>query len=91
MGFKHIIQIVTPHCNKEQLTESSGAINSPNYSAVYPKSSDYHWTIKTAPGTFIRLLFAFFQTQENRDFVYVTFYFIYICTTFRGYYIIAMF
>lgn len=65
-----IRKIFTPHC-KQQLTESTGTVNSPNYPAPYPKSSDCYWTITTAPGSAIRLLFAFFQTQEKRDFVYV--------------------
>jgi hypothetical protein len=50
---------------------SSGTIESPNYPAAYPNSHDYRWNIVTSPGTKIRLLFAFFKTQEKFDFVTV--------------------
>nr|CAH0109679.1 unnamed protein product [Daphnia galeata] len=48
-----------------------GTIRSPNYPASYPNSSDYRWKIVTQPNTSIRLLFAFFETQEKFDFVSV--------------------
>nr|CAH0107914.1 unnamed protein product [Daphnia galeata] len=49
-----------------------GTIKSPNYPASsYPNSSDYRWKIVTNPKTSIRLLFAFFETQEKFDFVSV--------------------
>ncbi len=53
------------------MESNTGIIRSPNYPAPYHKSSDCRWTITTAPGTTIRLLFAFFETLEKRDFVYV--------------------
>ncbi len=56
---------------KEIIVESSGTIESPNYPAAYPNSYDYRWNIVTSPGTKIRLLFAFFKTQEKFDFVTV--------------------
>ena len=50
-----------------------GTIKSPNYPASsYPNSSDYRWKIVTNPKTSIRLLFAFFETQEKFDFVSVS-------------------
>jgi len=63
-------QIYTPNCRKH-FTESSGTINSPNYPEAYPKSSDCRWNITTTSGSAIQLLFAFFQTKEKSDFVYV--------------------
>lgn len=64
-------QISSPLC-KNGLVESSSTITSPNYPAPYPKSSDCKRVITSAPGTKIQLVFAFFQTQLDGDFVYVT-------------------
>ena len=42
-----------------------------NYPLLYLKSSECHWKITVESGSTIRLLFAVFQTQEKKDFVYV--------------------
>ena len=56
-----------------ELVGMIGTIKSPNYPvSSYPNSSDYRWKIVTQPNTSIRLLFAFFETQEKFDFVSVS-------------------
>ncbi|XP_046654239.1 uncharacterized protein LOC124345136 isoform X4 [Daphnia pulicaria] len=59
--------VATMKVRKEIIVGSSGTIESPNYPAAYPNSYDYRWNIVTSPGTKIRLLFAFFKTQEKFD------------------------
>ena len=40
--------------------------------STYPNSHDYRWRIVTDPGMKVQLLFAFFKTQEEFDFVFVS-------------------
>ena len=62
---------VSPVQTTTDLIGMVGTIKSPNYPASYSNSSDYRWKIVTKPNTSIRLLFAFFETQEKFDFVSV--------------------
>ncbi|XP_046456998.1 uncharacterized protein LOC124204036 isoform X2 [Daphnia pulex] len=50
---------------------TSGTIKSPNYPMLYPHLTDCRWTISVKPGSKVRLLFAFFETQEGSDFLSV--------------------
>ncbi|EFX72247.1 hypothetical protein DAPPUDRAFT_227615 [Daphnia pulex] len=50
---------------------TSGTIKSPNYPMLYPHLTDCRWTINVKPGSKVRLLFAFFETQEGSDFLSV--------------------
>ncbi|KZR97067.1 Uncharacterized protein APZ42_008264, partial [Daphnia magna] len=43
----------------------------PNYPLVYSHLGDCRWNIDVKPGLKIRLLFAFFVTQDQADFLYV--------------------
>lgn len=63
-------QLSSSSCTFE-LTGSSGTIKSPLYPNSYPHLSDCRWKIVTPAGTKIRLLFALFETQEERDYVFV--------------------
>ena len=63
-------QIFTPFC-RVNLSGSTGTVKSPKYPAEYPNSSDCLWRIETGIDTKIRLLFAFFDTRENLDYVSV--------------------
>ncbi|XP_057365041.1 uncharacterized protein LOC130685734 [Daphnia carinata] len=65
-----VSRISTPQCN-HTFDGSSGIIKSPNYPVVYSHLSDCRWTIELKPGLKIRLLFAFFETQDQADFLYV--------------------
>ncbi|EFX72252.1 hypothetical protein DAPPUDRAFT_59268, partial [Daphnia pulex] len=49
----------------------SGTIKSPNYPMPYPHLTDCRWTIRVKPGSKVRLLFAFFETQQGVDFISV--------------------
>lgn len=64
-------QKYTPHCNN-LFEENTGTIKSPNYPILYPNSIDCRWSIKVEPGSKVRLLFAFFETQTNADFLFVS-------------------
>jgi hypothetical protein len=64
-------QISTPEC-KHDLNGANGIIQSPNYPVqVYPDLSDCRWSITVKPGAKVRLLFAYFKTQAEMDFLYV--------------------
>jgi hypothetical protein len=64
-------QASTPKC-KKFYEGTSGTIKSPNYPLHYPHLTDCRWTITVKPGSKVRLLFAFFETQEGADFVSVS-------------------
>jgi hypothetical protein len=54
------------------LNGANGIIQSPNYPVqVYPDLSDCRWSITVKPGAKVRLLFAYFKTQAEMDFLYV--------------------
>ncbi|KAK4011020.1 hypothetical protein OUZ56_020140 [Daphnia magna] len=65
-----VSRISTPQCN-HTFDGSNGIIKSPNYPLVYSHLSDCRWNIDVKPGLKIRLLFAFFETQDQADFLYV--------------------
>jgi hypothetical protein len=65
------LQISTPQC-RHSFEESNGIIKSPNYPLVYPNATDCRWSINVEPSLKVRLLFAFFETQEGADFLYVS-------------------
>ncbi|KAI9558831.1 hypothetical protein GHT06_015620 [Daphnia sinensis] len=65
-----VSRISTPQCN-HTFDGSSGIIKSPNYPLVYSHLSDCRWNIDVKPGLNIRLLFGFFETQDQADFLYV--------------------
>ena len=64
-------QASTPKC-KKFYEGTSGTIKSPNYPLHYPHLTDCRWTFTVKPGSKVRLLFAFFETQEGADFVSVS-------------------
>ncbi|KAK4011028.1 hypothetical protein OUZ56_020148 [Daphnia magna] len=65
-----VSRISTPQCN-HTFDGSNGIIKSPNYPLVYSHLSDCRWNIDVKPGLKIRLLFGFFETQDQADFLYV--------------------
>ncbi|XP_045027864.1 cubilin-like [Daphnia magna] len=65
-----VSRISTPQCN-HTFDGSNGIIKSPNYPLVYSHLSDCRWNIDVKSGLKIRLLFAFFETQDQADFLYV--------------------
>lgn len=62
--------ISTPKC-KKHFEGTSGTIKSPNYPSHYSHLTDCRWSISLTPGSKVRLLFAFFETQDGADFVSV--------------------
>ncbi|XP_046648599.1 tolloid-like protein 2 isoform X1 [Daphnia pulicaria] len=70
VSYWNVSKISTPQC-KNYLEGTSGTIKSPNYPKVYPNLTDCRWTISVTPGSKVRLLFAFFETQEGADFISV--------------------
>lgn len=67
-------QISSAKC-KHYHQGTSGTIKSPNYPMLYPHLTDCRWTISVKPGSQVRLLFAFFETQGGVDFMSVSFFF----------------
>ncbi|XP_046645173.1 CUB and sushi domain-containing protein 3-like isoform X1 [Daphnia pulicaria] len=65
-----VSKISTPQCN-HKFEEPNGIIKSPNYPLLYPNVTDCRWSIEVDPSSKVRLLFAFFETQEGADFLYV--------------------
>lgn len=52
---------------------SSGTIKSPYFPVLpYEGNSDFRWNIHADSNSTIRLLFAFFDTQEGSDYIYVS-------------------
>ncbi|XP_046637860.1 uncharacterized protein LOC124316144 isoform X2 [Daphnia pulicaria] len=66
-----VLKISTPEC-KHDLNGANGIIKSPNYPVqVYPDLTDCRWNITVKAGSKVRLLFAYFETQAEMDFLYV--------------------
>ena len=63
-------KVFTPEC-WTQLNETNGTISSPDYPRKYPDKVDCRWQITAEPGSRIRLLFAFFDLENNFDFLQV--------------------
>lgn len=62
-----------PEYVMENITGSSGTIKSPYFPTLpYESNSDYRWNIFTNSNSTIRLHFAFFDTQEGFDYIYVS-------------------
>ena len=61
-----------PRSCQISMKDSTGKIKSPNYPGPYPASTDCRWTIKVDDEfKKIRLFFAIFDTQNDRDTLFV--------------------
>lgn len=59
-------------CGNTAYYGPSGEINSPNYPDFYPNNLDCDYNIYASPGSSITIIFKWFHTEENVDFVTVS-------------------